>query len=70
MERNMRFVVCFLLCSMIMAGHAQAKNVVSEGVFIDGIDFSGLTGHEAVKAEENYLKDLAKTKVTVTINGE
>ncbi len=70
MERNMRFIVCFLLCSMIMAGHAQAKNVVSEGVFIDGIDFSGLTGHEAVKAEENYLKDLAKTTVTVTINGE
>lgn len=71
MGKSIRLVLFFLLCSIAAAGQVvQAKNVVSEGVFIDGIDFSGLTSRQAVKTEQNYLKDLAKTEVVVTVNGK
>ena len=70
MGKSIRQALFFLLCSIAVAGHVQAKNVVSDGVFIDGIDFSGLTNRQAVKTEQNYLNDLAETTVTVTVNGK
>ena len=70
MGKGIRQVLFFLLCSIAVAGHVQAKNVVSDGVFIDGIDFSGMTSRQAVKTEQTYLNDLAETRVTVTVNGK
>lgn len=70
MRKYVRNVLFFLLCSLLAGGHAQAKNVISEGIYIDGIDFSGMTERQAVKAEEDYLKELAKKQVKVTVNGK
>lgn len=57
------------LCSILLSVSIRAKSaqVISQGVFIDSMDVSGLTRAQAEKTEDNYLDSLLKTKVTVLV---
>jgi vancomycin resistance protein YoaR len=70
MRAKGKLLVLLFLCSLFIPAGVQAADVISEGVYIDGIDVGGLTKQQAKEAEKNYLSELAETKLTVRVNGQ
>jgi len=60
-------VLVSFLCALAQSYPVQAE-VISEGVYIDGVNVGGMTEKQAAAEEENYLQELANTKVTVYVN--
>ncbi len=48
-----------------MTAHAQEEATIKEGIFISGVDVSGMTKEEAVRAVESYVNELGAVTVTL-----
>ncbi len=72
MIRMMFLVSLFLLWagSFTKVFAADENEVITNGVFIDSVDISGMTKEEAAKAVEDYVNTLKGKTITVDINGD
>ena len=72
MIRMMFLVSLFLLWagSFTKVFAADENEVITNGVFIDSVDISGMTKEEAAKAVEDYVNTLKGKTITVDIKGD
>ena len=68
-ENNLRFLICFAVFCFLFTGRLAGAQVISEGVYIDGIYVGGMTKKQAAGKEEDYLDTLKQTEITVNVNG-
>ncbi len=60
---------CLLFFGAGMAARAQEDYQIKEGIYISGVDVSGMTAEEAETAVEAYVEGLKETEITLLAGG-
>ena len=51
-----------------LCAYAAEKNTITEGVFIDEVDVSGMTANEAEKAINEFVDELRTKEISIRVN--
>lgn len=74
MKKLMRHLVftaffCLLFLGVPMTAEAQEEDRIKDGIYISGVDVSGMTAAEAEAAVEEYVENLQTTTITLLTSG-
>lgn len=59
-----------LLINPSLSVQAKEQPVIEEGVFIEGIDISGMTKEEAIQAVDTYVEEMKQREISLKITEE